>query len=461
MNLFISYSHGDQDSLEHLMHYINEKSCPHVNIWYDGEISLGVPWDDKIRQKLADSQVILLIISQNFLDSDYINRVELIAAFEKQRRELCRVIPIFAKSCDLESHPHLLDLQGFPRDQRPFNKMKEVEKPAQYTVLQKELNQLIKEVLREKISLRLSILNSNKIFLSIPQSDEEKETRNRFVSEVEQKRKYENWGYQIIPALDQINNFYQKDAHEQAAFIAQCQKEALYSIQLVASESLLDEGIGKLQYDLAAGNGSNDPIYRRIIWVLDGMATGRIDKGISMNPRVCGSDPQKMFELINSLDEDKEKEITELGIVLRRRKNIFMFYDFKKDHENETRIALKTKIEQYKNKDYQNIDIRLAFSNPIASLKQEEKFLEGSEGGFIFYGKADPYWFARRQAILLDCPTKQAKCICIDEPDIEEKVRRDLNNKPFTTEQFTIIKGSSELESGVKDFLDYLLRENS
>lgn len=460
VNLFISYSHEDRECLERLTQYINEKDCPHVKIWHDEAISLGTPWDEKIRQKLDDSQIILLIISPSFLKSIYINNVELITALEKQQQGICRVIPIFAKTCDLESHPKLLSTQGFPRE-RFLDKIKETEKSGQYVLLKNEINQIIKDVLKEKVRAKLSLLKRDKIFLSIPQSDKERDVRNRFLSEAEQKRKYEGWEYQIIPAADEIAGFYKMTEDEQAALILKLEKEALYSIHLVESETGLEEGIGKLQYDAVSKTTASGSVYQKIIWVLDGAVAEKIDKGPSMNPKVCGNDPQEIFEIINSLDEEKKKVMAELQAFLRSRKNVFMFYDFKKDYDNETRIVLKTMIEEYKNDDYKNIDLRLECSPPNASLKQDEKFLEGSQGGFIFYGKADPYWFARRQAILLDSPAKQAKCICIDEPGIEEKIRRDLNNKPFTTEKFTIIKGSAELEWGVKDFLDYLLKENS
>jgi hypothetical protein len=462
VNLFISYCHEDRDCLDRLKLYINEKECPHINIWYDEAIPLGNPWDAEIRKKLNDSQIVLLVISQGFLNSVYINNVELITALGKQEQGYCRVIPVFAKTCDLDSHPGLLAIQGFPRDQsRPFDKMKETEKSAQYTLLRNELNQLVKDTLREKISLKLSQLKRQKIFLSIPQSDQEKEKRNKFVSEAEQKRKYEKWEYQIVPTADEIDSFYTMTADKQTALISKFQKDALYSIHLVGSESCLEEGIGKLQYDLTIKNTSNDTLYRKIIWILDGATTGKIDKGPGMNPRVCGNDSQKIFEIIHNLDEEKAKSIIELEAFLTRRKNVFMFYDFKKDHDNKTRIELKTMIEEYKNDAYQNVDLRLESSWPKASLREEEKSLAGSQGGFIFYGNADATWFVSRQAMLLDTRAKQAKCIYIDEPEIEVKVKRDLNKKPFTMELFTIIKGNVELQSGVKDFLDYLLRENS
>lgn len=460
--MFISYSHEDRDCLERLKLYINEKDCPHVNIWYDEAIPLGIPWDEEIRQKLNNSQIVLFIISPGFIKSVYINNVELITALQKQELGHCRVIPIFAKTCDLESYPKLLSLQGFPRDQsRPFDKMKEIEKSAQYALLKSELNQLIKDELRGKTRLRLSLLRGKKIFLSIPVSEKERERRNRFISEAEQKRKYEKWEYQIVPAVNEIDDFYKMSADDQATFISKLQKDALYSLHLVDSESCLAEGIGKLQYDLAGKNASNNSVYQKIIWVLDGAAAGNAGNNSAKNTMVRGNDSQRTFDIIHSLDEEKEKLIAELEDFLRYRKNVFMFYDFKKDHDNETRIVLKTMIEEYKSEEYQNIDLRLECSWPKASLKEEEKFLEGSQGGFIFYGKADATWFVSRQAMLLGSPEKQAKCICIDEPEIEEKVKRDLNNKPFTTEKFTIIKGSAELQSGVKNFLDYLLKESS
>ncbi len=460
VNLFISYSHGDKDDLDTLRDYINEKNCPNTNVWYDGKISLGTVWDEKIKQRLNDAHIVLLFISQKFLNSMYINNVELKTALEKNKNGLCKIIPVFAKTCDLEAHPELLNLQGFPSDKRFFCDMGN-EKFKQYTLLQKLINELANEILMEAngyssttqnddlvdIAKELDYLRNNKkLYLSIPNSEEAKEIRTSFLYEVERKIKYESWRYEIIPGINEIEDFYKKDNDEKKDFISKFQKEASYSIHIITSEECFEDGVDKLQYDLAIKNASPYCLYKKIIWIIKPEVRAKIDKMVLMNPIVSGNDFQSIFEKIKCLDEEKEKKITELKKYFNSGKKVFMFYDFDKDHNNELRIRLKTMIEEN-----ENVDVR--FSLPNAPLEKDKEDLEKCEGGLIFYGKTDPYWFAMRQAILMDSPKTQSKCICIDEPEIEEKVKRDVIKRPFT-----IIKGSADLETGMKSFWDSLQR---
>ena len=121
-----------------------------------------------------------------------------------------------------------------------------------------------------------------------------------------------------------------------------------------------------------------------------------------------------------------------------------MFYDFSKDHNSNLRIKLKSKIEE-------NTNVVIKFNVPDASLDKDKEDLEKCEGGFIFYGATDPQWFAYRQSILLDAGYTHSKAICVDEPEIDTKIERDVSRNAFIT-----IKGLNELDTGVKNFLSRL-----
>jgi hypothetical protein len=42
-----------------------------IDVWYDGEISAGTEWAQEIKMHLNDAKVILLLISPDFINSDY------------------------------------------------------------------------------------------------------------------------------------------------------------------------------------------------------------------------------------------------------------------------------------------------------------------------------------------------------------------------------------------------------
>lgn len=119
ISLFISYSHCDKELLNDLIAHISLlKRQNIINDWCDQEIMPGDEWEDKIKQYLNSSQIILLLISADFLASDYCYSKEMTRALERHEAGEARVIPIIIRSCDWQSAP-FGKLQALPRDAKP------------------------------------------------------------------------------------------------------------------------------------------------------------------------------------------------------------------------------------------------------------------------------------------------------------------------------------------------------
>lgn len=100
-SLFISYSHGDQHWLrllqKHLKPYIRSGS---VEIWDDTMIKAGERWRASICEAIERAQVALLIVSPNFLESDFISHNELPPLLSAARERGLRILwlPVSASS---------------------------------------------------------------------------------------------------------------------------------------------------------------------------------------------------------------------------------------------------------------------------------------------------------------------------------------------------------------------------
>ncbi|WP_287454812.1 TIR domain-containing protein [Leptolyngbya sp. UWPOB_LEPTO1] len=114
MKLFISYAHKDESLREKFdTHLSLLKRQGVIEAWHDREIKPGTEWAQEIDSNLDKADLILLLVSSDFLASDYCYEREMKRAIELHDKKVARVIPIVLRSCDWESAP-FGKLQGLP-----------------------------------------------------------------------------------------------------------------------------------------------------------------------------------------------------------------------------------------------------------------------------------------------------------------------------------------------------------
>lgn len=89
-----------------------------ITWWHDRDIVAGTDWEKSVNEQMNTADIILLLISSDFLASDYIYSTEMKYAIERHERGEARVIPIILRPVSWEWTP-LGKLQVLPRDGKP------------------------------------------------------------------------------------------------------------------------------------------------------------------------------------------------------------------------------------------------------------------------------------------------------------------------------------------------------
>lgn len=122
IELFYSYSHRDEGMRQRLETHLSVlKRAGAIAGWHDRRIGAGAEWKRQISDHLESADVILLLISSDFLASDYCWDIEMKRAIERHDRGDALVIPIMLHPVDWEGAP-FAKLEVLPRDGRPVSK---------------------------------------------------------------------------------------------------------------------------------------------------------------------------------------------------------------------------------------------------------------------------------------------------------------------------------------------------
>ncbi|MBQ7795462.1 MAG: toll/interleukin-1 receptor domain-containing protein [Lachnospiraceae bacterium] len=116
LKVFMSYSHVDEGFKEKLEVHLsplkrNKKICS----WNDSELLVGTMIDDEINKHLEHDDIIILLVSADFINSDYCYGIEMEKAIERCKKGECKIVPVILRPCLWKETP-LKKLLCLPRD---------------------------------------------------------------------------------------------------------------------------------------------------------------------------------------------------------------------------------------------------------------------------------------------------------------------------------------------------------
>jgi hypothetical protein len=119
IRVFYSYSHKDEPFREELETHLSLlKRQGVIEAWHDRKITAGQEWANAIDQNLEAAHIILLLVSADFLASDYCYDVEMKAALKRHNDGEACVVPIITRPVDW-SGALFGKLQALPKDAKP------------------------------------------------------------------------------------------------------------------------------------------------------------------------------------------------------------------------------------------------------------------------------------------------------------------------------------------------------
>lgn len=119
VKVFFCYAREDEALLIRLKSHLKPLERQGlIELWYDREIGAGAEWEKEISQHLNTAQIILLLVSPDFMSSEYCYGTELKQALERQKREEAQVIPVIGRAVYWQGL--LGQLQALPKNALPI-----------------------------------------------------------------------------------------------------------------------------------------------------------------------------------------------------------------------------------------------------------------------------------------------------------------------------------------------------
>jgi internalin A len=127
--VFISYSHNDREWLTRLQIHLKtlKNEGVYVDVWDDTRIKAGDNWKLEIKMALDEAKITVLLISTEFLASDFIVKNELPPLLKAAKQNGAVILPLILKPSRFTKHKELCEFQAVNDPAKPLIKLAEAE----------------------------------------------------------------------------------------------------------------------------------------------------------------------------------------------------------------------------------------------------------------------------------------------------------------------------------------------
>jgi hypothetical protein len=147
INVFVSYSHKDYDWLKKVQTQFKALGNIgiKINLWDDTQIKAGDKLYAEIKKTLAETKVAILLVSADFLASEFIANDELPSLLKAAEHYGTKILPVILKPCLFMQHPKLSNFQSINDPSRPLSSMSESEQDQVFVDLANRIIEITQE----------------------------------------------------------------------------------------------------------------------------------------------------------------------------------------------------------------------------------------------------------------------------------------------------------------------------
>ena len=142
--VFISYSHKDRAWKERLVRQLGVLQREGLlHIWHDGLIVAGGDWLPEIESAMAEAGVAVLLVSADFLNSDFIRGQEVPTLLKRRQNEGMRIVPVIVNPCPWQKVKWLAPIQARPEGDKTLADLSKVKADRVLSTLAVEILELV------------------------------------------------------------------------------------------------------------------------------------------------------------------------------------------------------------------------------------------------------------------------------------------------------------------------------
>jgi hypothetical protein len=141
--VFVSYSHADSEFLDDIKRHF-KPFFKNIEFWDDTQIKPGEKWQEEIKKNIDSCKVAILLISTDFLGSEFISTHEIPPLLKAAEENGATILTVILKPCLFEEFTELNQYQAMNSPSKPVIKLDYYEKEELYVNLVRQTKRLLK-----------------------------------------------------------------------------------------------------------------------------------------------------------------------------------------------------------------------------------------------------------------------------------------------------------------------------